>query len=140
MNREITASIAAFLARREATAAGQWVAEGFTMLEDEEVARFESAMRRQQRDSVAVWVMWGTLGFLGAHRFYLGRGASGVLYLFTLGLLGLGVLYDLVALGDMIRDYNHLRQGNFIRDILASRVASRRRAEALARAETPPEA
>src|SRR5262245_18210791 len=34
------------------------------------------------------------LGFFGIHRFYLGKYLTGILYLLTLGLIGLGVLYD----------------------------------------------
>ncbi len=34
-------------------------------------------------------------GFLGAHRFYYGKRATGVLWFFTLGLLGVGWILDL---------------------------------------------
>ena len=37
-------------------------------------------------------------GFLGAHRFYTKRPGTGVLYLFTLGLFGIGVLVDVFTL------------------------------------------
>lgn len=38
------------------------------------------------------------LGWLGAHRFYVGRTRSGILWLLTIGFLGVGVIYDLVML------------------------------------------
>ncbi|MCO5259857.1 MAG: TM2 domain-containing protein [Crocinitomicaceae bacterium] len=38
------------------------------------------------------------LGYFGVHRFYLGKTKTGVLYLFTLGLLGLGVIIDFFRL------------------------------------------
>lgn len=38
------------------------------------------------------------LGFFGAHKFYEGKIGMGILYLFTLGLFGIGWLIDLVAL------------------------------------------
>lgn len=38
------------------------------------------------------------LGAFGAHRFYVGKPMMGALYMFTLGLLGLGVLVDIILI------------------------------------------
>ena len=38
------------------------------------------------------------LGFLGAHKFYEGKIGMGILYLFTLGLFGIGCLVDLILI------------------------------------------
>ena len=38
------------------------------------------------------------LGCFGAHKFYEGRVLLGLLYLFTCGLCGIGIIYDLVVL------------------------------------------
>lgn len=38
------------------------------------------------------------LGFFGAHKFYEGKAGMGVLYIFTLGLFGIGWFVDLLTL------------------------------------------
>ncbi|PCK09342.1 MAG: hypothetical protein COA42_04235 [Alteromonadaceae bacterium] len=50
------------------------------------------------------WILLVFLGVFGIHRMYMGKWLSGVLYLFTFGLFGLGYLYDLLTLNDQI-DY-----------------------------------
>ena len=38
------------------------------------------------------------LGFLGAHKFYEGKMGMGIVYLFTGGLFGIGVIIDILAI------------------------------------------
>ncbi len=38
------------------------------------------------------------LGELGIHRFYNGKIGTGLLYLFTLGLFGIGWIYDIIMI------------------------------------------
>lgn len=38
------------------------------------------------------------LGFIGAHKFYEGKFGMGILYIFTVGLFGIGWLIDLIAI------------------------------------------
>ena len=40
------------------------------------------------------------------HRFYMGKIGTGILYLFTGGLLGIGYLYDLLTLNTQIDELN----------------------------------
>ena len=53
-------------------------------------------------DYTVAWVLLTFLGLFGAHRFYLGKWVSGILYFFTGAILGLGWLYDFCTLNDQI--------------------------------------
>ncbi|MAE94777.1 MAG: hypothetical protein CL910_08970 [Deltaproteobacteria bacterium] len=52
------------------------------------------------------WILITFLGVFGVHRMYIGKWLTGILYLCTLGLLGLGVLYDYWTLNDQITVIN----------------------------------
>ena len=52
---------------------------------------------------------WGLLvlfGIFGAHRFYLGKIGTGLLYLLSAGLFGFGIVYDVCTLNDQIDEQN----------------------------------
>ena len=52
------------------------------------------------------WLLLTFLGFLGIHRFYLGKWLSGILYLCTAGFFFIGVLYDYWTLNQKISELN----------------------------------
>jgi hypothetical protein len=52
-----------------------------------------------------LWLFSG-FGALGFHRFYLGKIGTGVLWLCTGGLAGIGCLYDAVTLSRQVREAN----------------------------------
>jgi TM2 domain-containing membrane protein YozV len=52
------------------------------------------------------WVLLTFLGLLGLHRFYMGKWVTGIIYLLTVGLLGIGYLYDFWTLNDQITVVN----------------------------------
>lgn len=58
-------------------------------------------------DYTVAWLLLTFLGLLGIHRFYLGKLITGILYLLTGGLFGLGILYDFWTLNDQVSQLNH---------------------------------
>jgi len=48
------------------------------------------------------WILLTFLGLFGVHRMYMGKWISGILYLCTAGLLGIGIIYDFWTLNDQI--------------------------------------
>lgn len=48
------------------------------------------------------WLLLTFLGAFGIHRMYMGKWVSGLIYLCTLGLFGLGYIYDFWTLNDQI--------------------------------------
>ncbi len=64
------------------------------------------------------YILWLVSGFgaLGFHRFYLGKVGTGLLYMFTGGLAGIGSIYDLLTLPMQVREANLMR--NYRREIL----------------------
>ncbi|MFT5481925.1 MAG: TM2 domain-containing membrane protein YozV [Halieaceae bacterium] len=57
-------------------------------------------------DYSLTWVLLIFLGFFGVHRMYMGKWLTGVIYLFTVGLFGLGYLFDLWTLNEQIDAIN----------------------------------
>jgi TM2 domain-containing membrane protein YozV len=45
-------------------------------------------------------------GTFGAHRFYLDRPVSGVLYFLTAGFAGIGIVYDIFAMPFLVASAN----------------------------------
>ena len=52
------------------------------------------------------WVLLTFLGLFGVHRMYMGKWLTGILYLLSAGLLGLGYLYDYWTLNGQIDEIN----------------------------------
>ena len=81
-----------------------WIIDLFLIpdMTDEATHRFPGG----QYDYNLTWILLVVLGVFGVHRFYQGKILTGLLYLVTLGLCGLGVLYDLFTLNRQIADAN----------------------------------
>ena len=54
------------------------------------------------------WLLLTFLGIFGIHRMYYGRWVTGIIYLFTLGLFGVGIIYDFWTLNSQISLINHV--------------------------------
>jgi len=48
------------------------------------------------------WLLLTFTGLLGFHRLYMGKWISGLLYLVTLGIFGIGYIYDFWTLNEQI--------------------------------------
>ena len=57
-------------------------------------------------DYTAAWILLTFLGFFGIHRMYMGKWGTGLIFLLTGGLFGLGYLYDFWTLNTQISEVN----------------------------------
>lgn len=60
-------------------------------------------------DYSLAWILLTFLGAFGVHRFYMGKIGTGIIFLLTGGLLGLGILYDFLTINGQISELNHGR-------------------------------
>ncbi len=57
-------------------------------------------------DYSVAWILLTFLGLFGVHRMYMGKWITGLLYLVSGGLLGIGWLYDFVTLNSQVTTLN----------------------------------
>jgi TM2 domain-containing membrane protein YozV len=60
-------------------------------------------------DYTTGWLLLTFLGIFGVHRFYMGKIITGLLYLISGGLFGIGILYDFLTLNGQISELNQQR-------------------------------
>ncbi len=65
-----------------------------------------------KKETAWAYAFFFFLGIWGAHKFYLGNTFMGFLYMFTFGLCGLGLLYDLFTLPIQV---SHANKQSFIK-------------------------
>lgn len=67
------------------------------------------------------YVLWATVGLFGAHHFYLGRVAYGILCVWTMNFFGIGQMVDIFLIPYYVRQHNKLTadhapyDGSFLR-------------------------
>ncbi|CZE42698.1 NINE protein [Candidatus Synechococcus spongiarum] len=73
----------------------------------------DRASREEQRSVGIAYLLWAAsmLGVAGLHRFYTGRWGTGLIWLFTAGLCGMGSLVDLFLIPEQVRSFNRLAVG-----------------------------
>ncbi|MCD6582991.1 MAG: TM2 domain-containing protein [Desulfuromusa sp.] len=59
-------------------------------------------------DYTAAWILLTFLGLIGIHRMYLGKWVTGIIYLLTGGIFGLGYLYDFWTINEQVSELNSL--------------------------------
>jgi len=60
------------------------------------------------KDKGTAYLLWcaGLIGLCGLQRLYIGKIGTGIIWLFTFGLFGLGQLVDLFTLGEQVDNVN----------------------------------
>lgn len=60
------------------------------------------------KSKVSAYILWilSIFGCLGFHRFYIGKVGTGLIWMFTGGVAGIGGLIDLFTLGGQVEQYN----------------------------------
>ena len=53
---------------------------------------------KSNRSRLVALLLCCFLGEFGAHRFYVGKIGTAILYIFTLGFLGIGVITDIILI------------------------------------------
>lgn len=61
-------------------------------------------------DYNVAWLLLIFLGLFGMHRLYMGKIGTGILYLLTFGIFGLGYIYDLWTLNEQVTLVNSTAQ------------------------------
>jgi len=60
----------------------------------------------KEKETWVAYLLWFFLGFLGVHKFYLGKMGWGILYIFTGGLFVIGWLIDIFTIPSQVRRTN----------------------------------
>lgn len=83
--------------KTEATAAPQIVINNSNTNQNQNMNMAAGMFGRPRNKWVAL-LLCVFFGWCGAHKFYEGKGGIGILYLFTVGLFGIGVFFDFFAI------------------------------------------
>ncbi len=81
-----------------------WIVDLFLIPKMDRECNFRYASGRI--DYAVAWLLLTCLGLFGIHRFYMGKVVTGIIWILTGGLLGIGWLYDLWTLNEQVDEIN----------------------------------
>ncbi len=81
-----------------------WIIDLFLIPSMDRQADFR--YRAGRLDYTLAWILLTFLGAFGVHRFYMGKIITGLIFLLTGGLIGLGILFDLWTLNGQVSEIN----------------------------------
>ena len=81
-----------------------WIIDFFLMPSLERNAEIESTPGPVNH--TIAWLLLTFVGFFGVHRLYMGKWITGIIYFLTVGLMGVGVLYDFWTLNGQVSERN----------------------------------
>lgn len=58
----------------------------------------DNAAQANPKSKIAALLLCIFLGWIGVHRFYVGKIGTGILYFFTGGLFGIGTIVDIIMI------------------------------------------
>lgn len=90
-------------------------------LTERELLILRQEVEQRKKSVVATWLLWLFLGFLGAHRFYMGKIGTGIIMLLTLGGFFIWWLVDIFLISGMIRTDEHKVQNQILEELSAMR-------------------
>ncbi len=88
-----------------------WIVDLFLIPSMEKSA--EMRYKAGEIDYSVTWILLTFLGIFGIHRMYMGKWFTGLLYLVSGGLLGVGIVYDYITLNSQISECNGERLSPF---------------------------
>jgi TM2 domain-containing membrane protein YozV len=77
-----------------------WIVDFFLIPSMDRQADFR--YRSGNLDYTVAWILLTFLGLFGIHRFYMGKWFTGIVYLLSGGIFGIGYLYDFWTLNDQV--------------------------------------
>jgi len=81
-----------------------WIIDLFLIPQMAEEANLR--FRSGRIDYTVTWVLFLFLGLFGIHRLYMGKIVTGIVYLLSGGLFGIGFVYDALTLNQQVQELN----------------------------------